>query len=908
MNRLLGFLLLLPATLTLSAADQDPGTVRWTLRIGESVSCSPTIAADGSVYVVGNSPSEGDRLYAVRPDGSVKWQTPIISKVSTAIAVAPDGTLYFGAEANRLLAFNPDGAAKWEFQTGDRVASSPALGADGAIYFGCNDRNVYALHPDGRIRWQFETGGPVLSSPAIASDGTILVGSNDRKLYALTPGGTKKWEFLTGQPLVQSPTLGEDDRIFLAANDGRVYALNPDGSRSWTNRTGFGHTSAVIGTSNQLYVGRWTAAAAFGTNGSTNWVFELGQRINASPAAAEDGTVYFTSGDDGSETGALIALRPDGTRAWDFKPGGRFGEGSPVIATDGTIYVGSDNRSGAFLHALRGSAGPATTPWPMFRSGADRTGALPPGGAPLITVFPSDLSVSPGTNVVLRVAVIGATPMAYQWQRNGQNLTDACGIFGSQTSELIIDEAAIADSGEYTLVISNSVGTTASPAFRLSVLPGFVAPGTLLWEANLPGLAATASSIGPEGTAYVVVQTPENWLLSACRTNATLRWSLPLGAQTLAPPAVSPDGTLYLGTGWPSNACLAVSVEGVIQWAVAAGASVTTTPAIAQDGTAYFAADDGRVLALKPDGSKAWEFDTGGRGYVSSPAIGADGTIYVGSGHGDEVLGYTVGVFYAVRPDGTEKWRFNARGPFTAEPAIGPSGTIYFGSLDNEGALYAFRPDGTNLWRRFTRAAIRTGPVVAADGTVLVANMNQRLFSFRPDGSTNWVSGISASASSMPALSADGVLHLGTANNETITLTASGKRGWSFAGGSDRSAPSLDGEGRLYFGDGSRLVCIQGSAPPPNAGWPMLGREPRHTANATTTLPTPPPSPEGVAVTDGMLQVRLVDPLGECLVVEQSEDFQHWIPVSTNRAGDIFTQPVDPSRSQFIRVRTLLRW
>ena len=37
----------------------------------------------------------------------------------------------------------------------------------------------------------------------------------------------------------------------------------------------------------------------------------------------------------------------------------------------------------------------------------------------------------------------------------------------------------------------------------------------------------------------------------------------------------------------------------------------------------------------------------------------------------------------------------------------------------------------------------------------------------------------------------------------------------------------------------------------------------------------------------------------------QSEEVQNWIPVSTNRAGDIFTQPVDPSRSRFIRVRTL---
>ena len=76
----------------------------------------------------------------------------------------------------------------------------------------------------------------------------------------------------------------------------------------------------------------------------------------------------------------------------------------------------------------------------------------------------------------------------------------------------------------------------------------------------------------------------------------------------------------------------------------------------------------------------------------------------------------------------------------------------------------------------------------------------------------------------------------------------------------------------------------------------MLRRPPRSTLDRSSAASD---------VYKRQLQVRLVDPLGECLVVEQSEDFQHWIPVGTNRAGGIFTQPVDPSRSQFIRVRTL---
>ena len=903
MNRLLESIAVLISTSVLTVVAQEPGSVRWTIPIGESVNSSPAIGADGTIYVVGNSSSEGHRLFAVRPDGSVEWQTPIISEVATAIAVGADGTLYLGTSSSHFLAFNADGTEKWDFPTGDRVASSPAVGADGAVYFGSHDRKVYALNPNGTLRWEFETAGPVLSSPAIAADGTIYIGSNDKKLYALTPNGTKKWEFATTQPLPQSPALGSDGRIYLGAGDGNIYALNADGSRAWTNHTGFAHTSAVIGPENRLYLGRWRAAAAFGTDGSTNWVFDMGERVNTSPAVAADGIVYFTASEDASQTGALVALRPDGTKAWDFKPGGRFGQGSPVIGADGTIYVGSDNRSGAYLHALWGSAGPANTPWPMFRRSADRTGALSPGGAPLITALSGDRSVAPGSNVLFQVTAIGAMPMSYQWQRNGQDLPDACNAFGSQAAVLVIDEAVIADAGDYTVIISNSSGVITSQVARLNVQVGFVEAGTLLWEVALPGIAASAPSLDLGGTAYVIAQTADDWLLCACRTNGTLPWSVPLGAQTLAPPSIAADGTLYLGTGWPSNRCLAINPDGGIRWAFEPGSSVTTTPAVAQDGTVYFTANNGRVFALRPDGSKAWEFDTGGQGYISSPAIGPDGVIYVGSGHGDEVLGYTVGVFHALRPDGSEKWRFSDRGPFVAEPAIAPKGTIYFGSLDNEGTLYAFNADGTNLWRRLTKAAIRTGPLIGSDGTVIVANMNQRLFSLRSDGTTNWIGGLPANGFSMPALAADGTLHFGTMNSELVTITASGKRGWTFAGGSDLSAPALDANGRLYFGDGSRLVCIQGSASSPSAGWPMLGREPRHTANATSALPTPPPSLEDPEVKNGGFACGLTDPLGQCLVVEQSEDLNHWVPVSTNRAPAVFQQAVDPTERRFFRVR-----
>jgi hypothetical protein len=61
---------------------------------------------------------------------------------------------------------------------------------------------------------------------------------------------------------------------------------------------------------------------------------------------------------------------------------------------------------------------------------------------------------------------------------------------------------------------------------------------------------------------------------------------------------------------------------------------------------------------------------------IPSPAIGADGTIYVGSSGNN---------FYAINPDGTEKWHLSISDS-SSSPAIGADGTIYVGTWDD---LYA---------------------------------------------------------------------------------------------------------------------------------------------------------------------------------------------------------------------------
>jgi len=120
---------------------------------------------------------------------------------------------------------------------------------------------------------------------------------------------------------------------------------------------------------------------------------------------------------------------------------------------------------------------------------------------------------------------------------------------------------------------------------------------------------------------------------------------------------------------------------------------------------------DDKLYAINPDGSKKWEFETGGD--ARSPAIGTDGTIYTGSN--DDKL-------YAINPDGSKKWEFETGGDVRSSPAIGVDGTIYVGSSDNK--LYAIHSESIGLadspWPKFRKNTRNTG-----SDELMLANMRE---------------------------------------------------------------------------------------------------------------------------------------------------------------------------------------
>jgi hypothetical protein len=83
---------------------------------------------------------------------------------------------------------------------------------------------------------------------------------------------------------------------------------------------------------------------------------------------------------------------------------------------------------------------------------------------PVITTQPTNQVVTNGAIVNFSVSATGDA-LFYQWQFNGTNIS------GATNMTFALANVQVADSGNYTVIISNSVGITLSSAASLNLLP-----------------------------------------------------------------------------------------------------------------------------------------------------------------------------------------------------------------------------------------------------------------------------------------------------------------------------------------------------------------------------------------------------------------------------------------------------
>ena len=160
-------------------------------------------------------------------------------------------------------------------------------------------------------------------------------------------------------------------------------------------------------------------------------------------------------------SGESIALyKPDAPIA----PGGE----APYVLVERIDYsdqlpwpVVADGIGGALQRRTLAAYGNDVTNW----AGAAPTGGrvFTPGGAPVITAQPANVAILAGSTVVISLTVTGASPFAYQWQFNSNN------IVGANGPSLLLPNVQLSQSGAYRVIVLGAGGSVTSDNALLTV-------------------------------------------------------------------------------------------------------------------------------------------------------------------------------------------------------------------------------------------------------------------------------------------------------------------------------------------------------------------------------------------------------------------------------------------------------
>jgi len=288
--------------------------------------------------------------------------------------------------------------------------------------------------------------------------------------------------------------------------------------------------------------------------------------------------------------------------------------------------------------------------------------------------------------------------------------------------------------------------------------------GTIKWTYPVNGAIWPTPAISADGTVYFGVSLRENKLY-AIRDDgdrATVKWSLETSEPIYTSPTIASDGTIYFGTTPYENKLYAIRDDGdraTVKWLFQSYGYITLSPAIGSDGTVYVSSGE-NLYALRDDGGRAtvkWIFNSEDGPISTPPAIGDDNTVHVGSLYGK---------LYALYENGSEKWSQKV-GEGTDSPiAIGTDGTVYVSQYDNDMNtwLYAISPDGTRKWIFQAERFDILPPTVAFDNVIYFIS-RKTLYALNSDGTLRWSYSTAKelalpTTNLSPSISSDGILYV----------------------------------------------------------------------------------------------------------------------------------------------------
>ncbi|HEV2695080.1 MAG TPA: immunoglobulin domain-containing protein [Verrucomicrobiae bacterium] len=334
-----------------------------------------------------------------------------------------------------------------------------------------------------------------------------------------------------------STTKSSTNSVVGGATTGLTGAVNPPYRfalfRSTSATSVNGQTTAIAGGTNVNYAfndGNWTFVT-YGTNSFSGGQF-VGIAANSSGAntvgsVASGATAQFVM----IGWSANVGLTVSALQSW-------FNGGNPNFPG----WIGQSAVSGAI------TLGGSTTPATLFGSSAPAIPGFILGRAdplsgvfPVITTQPLNKTVPVGATVNFSASAYGTPSPAYQWMFNTNTV-----LPGATSSTLTLNNVQLTNAGTYSVLITNSSGSTNSFAATLTVNApsgnGYVIFGnssvsvTKIFTNTSVGGAATGLTAGPYNYALYVstTATSVSGQTAAIVGGASSNYAFNAGAWTLA--------------------------------------------------------------------------------------------------------------------------------------------------------------------------------------------------------------------------------------------------------------------------------------------------------------------------------------------------------------------------------------
>jgi alpha-tubulin suppressor-like RCC1 family protein len=708
---------------------------------------------------------------AVRGDGDVLLWGMISSGTTTVSADATNVVaVAMGPGAQHAVALRADGmVVEWgSVADYEPVLANIPPAVTNIVSVAAGAFHTVALRSDGRVVAWGDNGSRQLDLPPSATNIVAIAAGWHHSAALRADGRVLTWGTISSGSLAPSPFA--TNIIELACGGNHVLALRRDGRVFAWGANNNGQLNVPAAATNLAVIGG-NSAGSMAAIGEGPPVFPS-RGISRTVASGETAFLRLTAV---GERPVFYQWHVNGTNV----PGAT---NEVLILTNALPH-----QSGVYSLVASNALGVATN--------ADIVLAVWPV---MITNQPLSQWTYVGATVALNVAAAGQGPLTYQWQFNGTN------VLGATNENLVLTNVQDGNTGQYTVLVSNALGTATSSVAQLSVAPILIAsepqdrvifrggsaaftvqaqssePVTYQWQfngTNLPGattsnLLLTSLQYAHSGPYFVTVSNSLGVTNSVANLSvvSVAAWGANESGQTNVPAGLT--NVIALAGG--NSHSLALNADGTFNAWGDNGFGQESVPALLTNAVAISAALR-FSLALNADGTVAgWGYSASG---VTDIPEGLTNVVMVdaGSAHG-----------LALKSDGSVvAWGPNSSGQTNVPSHLSNAVAIAAGSFHS----LALRIDGTVVaWGSNTSG--QTNVPTALTNAVAVAAGSSHSLALKKDGTVSVWGSTSFGLQDVP-LSATNIVAIGAGTSYCMALKADGTViAWGSSSGGRTNVPS----------------------------------------------------------------------------------------------------------------------